>query len=367
MGTIIERPRKDGTSAFLAQVAIKRGGKIVHRENQTFPSRKKAAAWIAKREDELAQPGALDDPQNPTLADVIDLYVSTSRKAIGRTKAQVLEAVKRYNIGSKRCNTITSADVVKLASQLAADRKPQTVANYLSHMGAVFAIAKPAWGYPLDAQAVKDAMAVCKRMGITSKSRERDRRPTLGELDQLMAHFGRIRSRRCDSVPMQAIVAFALFSTRRLDEITRISWEDLDAEHSRVLVRDMKHPGEKIGNDQWIDLPPEALAIVLAQPGDAGPIFPYSPDTIGASFTRACAMLGIEDLHFHDLRHHGVSRLFELGWNIPHVATVSGHRSWASLKRYTHIRQRGDCMAGWPWLEQLTKKSPARGGAVVTG
>ena len=54
-----------------------------------------------------------------------------------------------------------------------------------------------------------------------------------------------------------------------------------------------------------------------------------------------------DDLHFHDLRHEGISHLFELGWNIPKVAMVSGHRTWTSLKRYTHIRQQGDKYAEW--------------------
>jgi integrase len=119
-----------------------------------------------------------------------------------------------------------------------------------------------------------------------------------------------------------------------------------------VLVRDMKHPGEKIGNDQWVDLPPEALAVVERQPQSGERIFPASTDAVSAAFTRACQFLGIDDLHFHDLRHDGVSRLFELGWSIPQVACVSGHRSWQSLKRYTHIRQRGDKYAGWRWTPE---------------
>ncbi|TAK50383.1 MAG: hypothetical protein EPO23_03155 [Xanthobacteraceae bacterium] len=47
-------------------------------------------------------------------------------------------------------------------------------------------------------------------------------------------------------------------------------------------------------------------------------------------------------LHFHDLRHDSVLRLLGRGWNIPHFAAVSGHRSWTSLKRYTHLRQIGN-------------------------
>lgn len=66
-------------------------------------------------------------------------------------------------------------------------------------------------------------------------------------------------------------------------------------------------------------------------------------------------MLGIEDLHFHDLRHEGVTRLFEMGRTIPQAASVSGHRSWSSLKRYAHIRQTGDKYAEWKWRSVLDK------------
>jgi Phage integrase family len=78
-------------------------------------------------------------------------------------------------------------------------------------------------------------------------------------------------------------------------------------------------------------------------------------DHAGARKTApTCQFLGIDDLHFHDLRHEGVSRLFEIGRNIPQVAAVSGHRSWSSLKRYTHLRQTGDKYAHWKWLPVVT-------------
>jgi integrase len=83
-------------------------------------------------------------------------------------------------------------------------------------------------------------------------------------------------------------------------------------------------------------------------------LFPYSTDAISAAFTRACKFLEIPNLRFHDLRHDGVSRLFEIGTSIPHAAAVSGHRSWTSLKRYTHLRQTGDKYAGWKWSDVVT-------------
>jgi integrase len=115
----------------------------------------------------------------------------------------------------------------------------------------------------------------------------------------------------------------------------------------------MKHPGDKKGNNVYCELPAEALAIIKSIPRDDERIFPRSTDAISAAFTRACKILGIEDLRFHDLRHEGISRLFEMGRTIPQVAAVSGHRSWTSLKRYAHIRQSTDKYENWKWANLL--------------
>ncbi|MDR7220378.1 tyrosine-type recombinase/integrase [Aminobacter aminovorans] len=376
MGTINERKRKDGTSAYLAQIVIKRDGKIVHRDNRTFDRRQAASAWLEKRERELAKPGAIEqiNAGDPTLEKVINRYIEESEKEIGKTKSQVLRAIKEFPLAKRRCSQIGSAEIVEFAQEkLATGVEPQTVGNYLSHLGSIFSIARPAWKYPLDPQAMSDAWIVLKKLGTVRKSRERDQRPTIEQLEALLTHFGERQTRRRTVVPMQKIVIFAIFSTRRQEEIIRIKWDDLDVPGKRVLVRDMKNPGEKVGNDVWCDLPQEALDVALSMPRLADEIFPYSTDAIGAAFTRACYLLGFsssdapaeKNLRFHDLRHDGVSRLFEMGLNIPHVAAVSGHRSWQSLKRYTHLRQVGDKYAGWSWVAlaaqpiadlQITKK-----------
>src|SRR5665647_2126024 len=75
MGSIIARTRKDGTTAYTAQIVIKKGGLIVHREAETFDRKQAANAWVVKREAELKSPGGLDRKENPTLAAVIDRYI----------------------------------------------------------------------------------------------------------------------------------------------------------------------------------------------------------------------------------------------------------------------------------------------------
>jgi integrase len=348
MGTIIGRTRKDGSKAFTAQIVIKKDGAIVHREAQTFDRKPAANAWIVKREAELKRPGGLERKDDPTLAAVIDRYIAESKNAVLGTKAQVLRTIKNSDLGELKCSDINSQALVSFAKELTQTVEPQTCANYFSHLSNIFTVAKPAWGYPLSRQEFEDAVTVLKKLGLIRKGAERNRRPTLEELDRLMEHFERIRNHRPFSLPMQQIVAFALFSTRRQEEITLLRWEDMDGD--RILVRDMKHPGDKKGNNVYCELPPEALAIIQTMPRTGAELFPYSTDAISAAFTRACQFLEIQDLRFHDLRHEGISRLFEMGRTIPQAAAVSGHRSWTSLKRYTHIRQTGDKYKDWKWL-----------------
>lgn len=360
MGTIIERRRRSGQISWRAEIARMVGGVKV-RESRTFDRVAAARAWMRARERELEQGGA--EPasiparrKGATLADAIDMYCSDQTRPIGRTKAQVLRALKGFEIADRQCETITSSDLVDLARELVATRAPQTVLNYLSHLQTIFALARPAWDMPLDPSAMESALVVTRRLGLTSKSAVRTRRPSLDELNRLLIFFAARHRRRPYSVPMHVVCVFALFSTRRQEEITRLLFSDLDTANSRIMVRDMKHPDSKAGNHQWCELPEPALKILQAMPQHQDTIFPYTTDAITAAFTRACQQLEIDDLRFHDLRHEGVSRLFELGKTIPQVASVSGHRSWQSLRRYTHIAQDAtDRYKDWVWLDRAIR------------
>lgn len=350
MGTILPRKRKDGSMGYTALIRIKRGGQLVHTESKTFDREQAAKLWIGKREADLSERGALEKQPDPTLADVIDQYNREKNKAHGKSKTQVLSKIKGSRLGAMHCSKIDSPAIVAFAQSL--DCRPQTRGNYVAHLASIFSVARPAWGYPLDAQAMADARVVLKKLNLTSRSRERSRRPTLEELGELLAHYEVMEHKRPSSLPMRRLILFAIFSTRRQEEICRVAWADLDRDALQLVVRDMKNPGEKIGNDVRTTLTPQALRLIDAQGSGKGAIWPYNSESVSTSFTRACALLGIDDLHFHDLRHEGISRLFELGWSIPQVAAVSGHRSWQSLKRYTHLRQTGDKYAGWPWFER---------------
>ena len=88
-----------------------------------------------------------------------------------------------------------------------------------------------------------------------------------------MDHFGRIRDHRPSSINlMQPIVAFAFVP--RGARITLLRWEDMDGD--RILVRDMKHPGDKKGNTCTVSSRP-VLAIIRSLPRTEARYSPIQP------------------------------------------------------------------------------------------
>ena len=183
-----------------------------------------------------------------------------------------------------------------------------------------------------------EARASLKHRGLETRSREREREPTDDELCRLYAHWeGRPRQK----IDMPLLCRFALTTGMRQDEICRLQVEDVDRAAKTVVIRDRKDPRNKAGNHQTVPLLPDAWAIVEPLLGDRaeGQLFNgVRAASVSAAFTRACAELGIDNLHFHDLRHRATAQFFRMGLDIPRVALLTGHKTWAMLRRYTDIK-----------------------------
>ena len=352
MGTITQRTTKSGL-VYTAQIRIKRSGKVIHSESRTFERKAHAQKWMTAREAELQKPGALGTGPDPSLASVIRRYLEESTGQMGKTKRRVLEAVAEAEVGKLKCSEVTSMAMVDWVGALKCS--PVTRLTYVAHLSPVFRVAQAAWGFPLDKQQIEDAKVVLKKLGTTAKSTERTRRPTMDELDKLLDYFRAVRDRQPESVPMVPLIVFSIFSGRRQGETCRILWKDVET--GRVLVRQMKDPEKKLTNNVYCTLTPEAQKIIEAQPRTDDRVFPYNAPSVSTIFTRACKVLSIEDLTFHDMRHEAASRLFEMGWTIPHVAAVTGHTTWQSLQRYSHVRQTGDKYKDWKWLDFVCGES----------
>ncbi len=212
-----------------------------------------------------------------------------------------------------------------------------TIAADLSFFSAVLEWGRHARRLDIPERLALEARGSLKHRGLTTRSHERVREPTDDELARLFAHW---QGNPRQIIDMLTVCRFALASGMRQGEICRIEAQDVDAEARTVIIRDRKDPRNKAGNDQTVPLLPDAWAIVKPrlEGADGGLIFPFRADSVSTAFTRACAELGIGDLHFHDLRHRATAQFFRMGLDIPRVALLTGHKTWAMLRRYTDIK-----------------------------
>jgi integrase len=328
---------------------IERGGrwralirKAGHTRCETFSTRKAAARWAARVEDEIEQlqsTGAIAVPHK-TVADLIDRYIEEvyPRKRWGRSKAAYLERT-RADLGTEKVGELTTARLIRYFSDRA--RKGAggvTVSAQFSYLLDALKTARGLWHWDVPLQAAQDARLALGKGGLAGKSNTRDRRVSDAEIEQLKAHF----AAKPTDYPMGDILEFCMASAMRISEVCRLQWADLNEADKTILIRDRKHPREKFGNNQTVPLLAatgyDAFAVVTRQPRGGLRIFPYNEKTVSNYVTRAVTALGLTDLRLHDLRHEAISRLFAAGYQIQEVSLVSGHRDWAMLKRYTHVR-----------------------------
>ena len=264
-------------------------------------------------------------------------YIDEHGDTFGRTKSATLEALER-DLGTVMVGDLDSDRWLQyVRERTKGGASGVTVAVDLTYAKQVLNMAKFVWRMPTNPEAIEEARIRMQYAGIKTRSKQRDRRPTQEELDKLYGHFSAMPA-HLNKIPYVDIIKFAIASAMRLGEIVSIRWDDLNRTDRTVIVRDRKDPSEKIGNDQIVPLLGDAFVIAERQPERGDRIFPYSGKTISSVFPRVCVKLGIKDLRFHDLRHEGVSRLFEQGYTIEQVALVSGHKTWENLKRYTQLK-----------------------------
>lgn len=308
--------------------------------SRSFPTKSLASEWARKIEAEMDASLYRDNRSlnSITFADLIDRYTTEigAIRRFGKNKAAVLKSLT-VALGSCPLSGLNAERLNKYVDERrAGGAGGVTVGIDLTYIGGILKTASAIWKIPVDQVAVSDARARLTHLGVSTKSRERTRRPTLDEIERLCEHFRAKGSRQ--RVPMPDVIRFAVATAMRLGEIIDLKWADLNEADRTIIIRDRKHPTEKAGNDQEVPLLGEAFDIVKRQPGVGQRIFPIMEGTVSTIFPRACRNLGIEDLKFHDLRHEGVSRLFEQGYSIEQVALVSGHRDWKMLARYTQIK-----------------------------
>jgi integrase len=130
------------------------------------------------------------------------------------------------------------------------------------------------------------------------------------------------------------IVVLALETAMRQGELLSLAWQNISWTKRTALL-----PMTKNGEIREVPLSRKAYDLLKYHltPKGSGRVFGYTANGIKSTWRSFIRRLGIEDLHFHDLRHCAISSLVERGLNSIEVAAISGHKSMAMLKRYSDL------------------------------
>ncbi len=318
MATIVKRG-----DSWRAQIR-KAGTKTL---SKTFSKKVLAEKWV--RETELAIEAGEFQREDPDFGALVQRYIDEILpvKPMQRSHTASMRTLRR-KVAGVTVSQLTPAWMLEFAQGM--DCAPSTRNQYLIFLGLVLRTADTFWDVRPNWDAWKRGRAALAEYNLIGRPGQRDRRVTDADVVQILDHMS-------SGLPMDDLIAFAIASCMRLSEITRAQWADVDHTKKTLLIRDRKHPNKKAGNHQTIPLLGEAYPIVKRQIKQHGLIFPFDGNSISAAFHRATVKAQIPDMRWHDLRHEGISRLFEQGYHIEQVALVSGHASWNMLKRYTHL------------------------------
>lgn len=299
---------------------------------ETFNSRKEAKDWIRDTEAAIARLSVT----NPDIqiSDLIDQYVREVAP-----KRKMADSHLDHDIPSIR-KSFSGMTMRDLQGRGLIDwvlQKKGAASTRYWHIARLFGVLRQAethWDVVVPWADMKKAKDKMFDQGLLALPNERDRRVTDDEISRIK---GKLPTGP-RTMPMSDIIDFCVASAMRIAEVCRITWADLNETERTVLVRDRKHPRRKFGNHQVVPLLCGSFDVALRQPHKGDCIFPYHPQSVSKSFHEAAVAAGVDNCVLHDLRHEGISRLFELGFEIQEVALVSGHRDWKVLRRYTHLR-----------------------------
>jgi integrase len=141
---------------------------------------------------------------------------------------------------------------------------------------------------------------------------------------------------------LHALVLLAITTGARKGELIRLKWADIDLKTVRALVTETKN-----NEPRTLPLAGKALealrALKLRDSARSAYVFPQPSGLPGpyehfdAHWYAALKAAGIEDFHFHDLRHTTASMLAAQGASLLEIADVLGHKTLAMVRRYSHL------------------------------
>lgn len=353
MATIRKRPGPSGRNVYQVQVRVK-GYPL---QSATFDRKADAQQWALKTESEMRAGRYIDTQASSSvlLGELFARYrkqVSPQHKGAEPESYRLAAWERRHPLRDIALADLRSSDIAAWLEQRALTVKEDTVRRERGLLQQVIEHARNEWGYTLP----ENPVARARRPKRGNSSNARTRRLLPGEEERILEACRPTPQRGRYNVPtrnayLEAVVIVALETGMRQGEIVKLTWSTIDQDTRVATILDSKN-----GESRSVPLSPRVMRTLATIPRTGkGKVFPFGGETIKKAWKRACkraranyefdcAASGItpdpqmfHDLRFHDLRHEATSRLFEQGFTMMEVSSITGHKDLRMLKRYTHM------------------------------
>jgi len=318
------------------QVQIRRKG--FPQVSKSFSSLKLAETWARLIESEMDR-GIFQDrteAEQNTLGDILQRYmkeISPRKKSCSTEIIRIKRFIRVENLCQYKASSLNGKLLSTWRDKRLKEVSGSTVNRELNLISHAINIARKEWGIH-----ISNPIELIQR---PRENKARQRRLSTNEELKLIEALhestrdcaGKFKS-GTHNTWIKPVMLFAIETAMRRGEILSLKWCNISLENRTALLTDTKN-----GERRIVPLSSRAILVLNAIPRSIdGRAFPISEEALKHGFTRLCQRAGIENLHFHDLRHEATSRLFEKGLNLMEVASITGHKTLQMLQRYTHLR-----------------------------
>lgn len=315
--------------------------------SKTFRIKRDAEDWARRIEDEMvrgvyiqrssSERLTLESALKRYLAEVSPTKAPKTHQGEQATAKILISRLGKYSLAALSSDIVANYRDTRLSEKTRRETPTSnnSVRLELALLSHLFTVAIQEWRIGLPFNPVTNIRK-------PSPGRGRDRRLSVEEECRLLATVDD------HSNPMLGwIVRIALETGMRSSEISGLRRHQVDLGRRVVRLTQTKNGAPRI-------VPLSQTATELFRQALANPIRPIDCDLVffgepgrdgkrrAYAFTKVWGTLkkelGLNDLHFHDLRHEAVSRLVERGLSDQEVSAISGHKSMQMLRRYTHLR-----------------------------
>lgn len=294
--------------------------------SKMFNTKREADAWSRSYESEMDKGSYLDrtEADRTTLGELLKRYkneITPLKKSAANEAIRIERILRDESLCQYKATALTGKLLAEWRDSRLTKVSGSSVNREIDILSHAINTARKEWGIH-----ISNPIESIRR---PKHNKGRERRLSKDEEARLFAEI----EQHTRNPWIKPIVSFAIETGMRRSEILALTWANVDLSKRVARLFDTKN-----GEGRSVPLTLKATTLLQGLPRSIdGQVFPTTAEAVKLAFARAVERARIADLHFHDLRHEAVSRLFEKGLNVMEVASVSGHKTLQMLKRYTHL------------------------------